>query len=119
MAVQRRWKPMTGTALAAGVVLGGVFVYGQFGAKRPGGNPMNESRFPVHHVRLATDKPFEELAEGIKRQLGRFDSDVYKSLVVGDDSIRSRLRLGGPSAPGSRRLVGLVPGHPFREGTKI
>jgi hypothetical protein len=57
MAVRRRWKPMTGTALAAGVVLGGVLVYGQFGAKRPGGNPMNESRFPVHHVRLATDKP--------------------------------------------------------------
>ena len=26
---------MTGTALAAGVVLGGVLVYGQFGAKRP------------------------------------------------------------------------------------
>ena len=101
---------------------------------------MNESRFPVHHVRLATNKPFEEVAEGIKRQLGRFDSDVYKSLVMGDDpatararieamagssgfmlffTIRSRLRLGGPSAPGSRRLVGLVPGHPFREGTKI
>ena len=59
---------MTGAALAAGVVLGGVLVYGQFGAKGPGGNPMNESRFPVRHVRLATDKPFEEVAEGIKRQ---------------------------------------------------
>jgi uncharacterized protein (DUF302 family) len=93
MAVQRRWKPMTGTALAAGFVLGGVFVYGQFGAKRPGGNPMNESRFPVHHVRLATDKPFEEVAEGIKRQLGRFDSDVYKSLVMGDDPATARARI--------------------------
>jgi uncharacterized protein (DUF302 family) len=84
---------MTGTALAAGVVLGGVLVYGQFGAKRPGGNPMNETRFPVHQVRLATDKPFEEVAEGIKRQLGRFDSDVYKSLVMGDDPATARARI--------------------------
>jgi hypothetical protein len=62
MAAKRRRKTLIGTALVAGVTLGGILVYGQFGAKRPGGNPMNESRFPVDHVRLAADKSFEVVA---------------------------------------------------------
>jgi hypothetical protein len=67
MAAQQRWKRMIGTALVAQVALGGVLVYGQAGVQRPGGKPMNESRFQVDHVRLATDKPFEEVAKQIER----------------------------------------------------
>src|SRR5262249_26480091 len=47
MAMQRRWSLMIGTILVAGVALGGVLVYDPFGVNRPGGNPMNESRFLV------------------------------------------------------------------------
>ena len=41
---------------------------------------MNDSTFLVVHVRLATGKPFEEVADGIVRQLGRFDPEVYRPL---------------------------------------
>ena len=63
----------------------GVLVVVQFDEKHPGDTPMNESRFLVVHVRLATGKPFEEVAEGIERQLGRFDPEVYKPLAAGGD----------------------------------
>ena len=66
------------TVLLSGVALGGVLVYGRFGVQRPGGNPMNDSRFMVDHVRLETDKPFEEVTKAFERQLGRFDPDVYQ-----------------------------------------
>ena len=52
MANQGRWKLVACTIMLSGVVLGGVLVYGRFGVQRPGGNPMNDSRFTVDHVRL-------------------------------------------------------------------
>jgi len=69
MAIQRRWKRLTYTIMLSGAVLGGVFVYGRIGAQRPGGNPMNDSRFTVDHVRLATDKPFDDVAKAFEAQL--------------------------------------------------
>ena len=54
---------------------------------------MNESRFMVVHVRVATDQPFEEVAKGIERQLGRFDPEVDQSLAVGGDPEAARARL--------------------------
>jgi uncharacterized protein (DUF302 family) len=92
-AAQRRWKRMTGTVPVAGVAPGGVLVYGQFGLKHPGGNPMNESRYMVSHVRVATDRPWEEASEGIERQLGRFDPDVDQSLAAGGDLARVKARI--------------------------
>ena len=106
MAVQRRWKLVTGTVLAGGVALGGVLVYGRFGATHSGGNPMNESRFLVDHVRLATDKPFEEVAKGVERQLGRFDPDVYKSLASGGDPETARARIEAMAGPSGFMLFG-------------
>jgi uncharacterized protein (DUF302 family) len=75
------------------VALGGVLVYGQFGLKHPGGNPMNESRYLVSHVRVATGRPWEEVSEGIERQLGRFDPDVDQSLAAGGDPEAARARV--------------------------
>jgi uncharacterized protein (DUF302 family) len=97
---------MIGAVLLAGVALGGVLVHGLYGVKRPGGNPMNESRFLVDHVRLATDKPFEEVANGIERQLGRFDPDVYQSLALGDDPATARARIEAMAGPSGFMLFG-------------
>jgi uncharacterized protein (DUF302 family) len=61
---------------------------------------MHDSRFTVDHVRLTTDRPFEEVAEAFGRQLGRFDPDVYQSLSAGGDpgQIRARIEaMAGPS----------------------
>ena len=54
---------------------------------------MNDSRFMVDHVRLTTDKPFEEVAKGFERQWGHFDPDVYKSLAEGGDTEATRAKL--------------------------
>ena len=60
---------------------------------------MNDSRFTVDHVRLATDKPFEEVARGFERQLGRFDPDVYKSLAAGGDAEEAKAKIEAMAGP--------------------
>ena len=54
---------------------------------------MNDSRFTVDHVRLATDKPFEEVAKAFERQLGRFDPDVYEYLAASGDAERAKAKI--------------------------
>jgi uncharacterized protein (DUF302 family) len=96
----RRWGLLAGSAALCGAVLGGALVWGRFGESRPGGSPMNDSRFTVDHVRLATDRPFEEVARAFERQLGRFDPDVARALAGGGgaEGIRARIEaLAGPS----------------------
>src|SRR5579872_4729904 len=63
MAIQRRWKVLACAIMLVGIALAGVLVHGSFGVQRPGGNPMKDTRFMVDHVRLATDKPFEEVTK--------------------------------------------------------
>jgi uncharacterized protein (DUF302 family) len=99
MAVRGRWNLFVCTVVLSGVVLGGFIVYGRFGGQRPGGNPMNDSRFMVDHVSLVTDKPFEEVAEAFERQLGRFDSDVYKFLAEGGDTEDARAKIKAMAGP--------------------
>jgi uncharacterized protein (DUF302 family) len=93
MAIQRRWKMLLGIALGGGVLLGGVVGFAYLRQNRPGGLPMNESRFTVEHVRVTTSKPFNEVAKGIERQLGQFDPEVYKSLAGGGDAEADRAKL--------------------------
>jgi uncharacterized protein (DUF302 family) len=106
MAVRGRWFLVAFTVLLSGVALGGVLVYGRFGVQRPGGNPMNDSRFTVDHVRLETDKPFEEVAQAFERQLGRFDPDVYKSLAAGGDAEGVRAKIEAMAGPSGFMLFG-------------
>jgi uncharacterized protein (DUF302 family) len=87
------------TAILAGFVLGGILVYGRLGVQRSGGNPMNDSRVVVHHVRLEADKPFEEVAKAVERQLGRFDPDVYKTLAAGGDAEGARAKIEAMAGP--------------------
>jgi uncharacterized protein (DUF302 family) len=94
------------TVVLSGVVLAGVLVYGRFGVQRPGGNPMNESRFTVGHVRLESAKPFEEVAEAFERQLGRFDPDVAKPLIAGGDVEEARAKIEAMAGPSGFMLFG-------------
>ena len=67
---------------------------------------MNESRFMVDHVRLATDKPFEEVAQAFERQLGRFDPDVAKPLIAGGDIEEARAKIEAMAGPSGFLLFG-------------
>jgi len=99
VAAQRRWQILIGAVVAAGLALGGALMSGLFAA-RPGGNhPMSESEVQVRHVRVATGRPFEEVAKGIERQLGRFDPEVYKSLAPGGDPEAARARIEAMAGP--------------------
>ena len=60
---------------------------------------MNDSRFTVDHVRLATDKPFEDVDQAFERQLGRFDPDVYKSLAAGGDAEGAKAKIEAMEGP--------------------
>src|SRR5947208_4008575 len=99
MANQRRWSLLACSVILFGAVLGGVLVYGRFGVQRPGGNPMNESRFTVDHLRRTTDKPFGDVTTAFERQLGRFDPGVYQALAAGGDSEGARARIEAMAGP--------------------
>jgi uncharacterized protein (DUF302 family) len=60
----------------------------------------------VAHVRLATDKPFEEVARAFERQLGRFDPDVYRSLAASGDAEGVRAKLEATAGPSGLMLFG-------------
>src|SRR6516162_6775453 len=106
MAVRGRWTLLACTVLLSGVVLAGVLVYGGFGVQHPGGNPMNDSRFMVDHVRLESDKPFEDVAKAFERQLGRFDPDVAKPLIAGGDIEGARAKIEAMAGPSGFMLFG-------------
>jgi uncharacterized protein (DUF302 family) len=106
MAIRGRWKLLVYTAILSGFVLSGIFVYGRFGVQRPGGNPMNDSHFVVDHVCRATEKPFEEVASAIERQLGRFDPDVAKPLIAGGESEEARAKIEAMAGPSGFMLFG-------------
>ena len=60
---------------------------------------MNDSSFLVDHVRLATDKPFDDVTAAFERRLGRFDPDMYQSLAADEDPARVRARIEAMAGP--------------------
>jgi uncharacterized protein (DUF302 family) len=99
MITQRRWILLFGAAVLSVAVLGGVLVYGRFGGQRPGGDAMNESRFTVGHVRLASARPFEDVVRDFEQRLGRFDPEVYQALARGGDPEATRARIEAMAGP--------------------
>ena len=99
MAIQRRWKLLAYSTMLAGIVLAGVLVYGRFGVQRPGGNPMNDSRFMVDHVRRTTDKPFDDVAKAFEAQLGKFDGDVRKAATASEDAEEAKAKIAAMAGP--------------------
>jgi len=106
MATQRRWKLLAYTIMLSGAVLGSVLVYGRIGAQRPGGNPMKDTRFMVDHVRLATDKPFEEVTKAFEAQLGKFDGDVRKAATASGDTEAAKTKIEAMAGPSGFMLFG-------------
>ena len=99
MAIQRRWKLLACAITLSGLVLGSVFVYGQLDKQRPGGNPMNDSRFMVDHVRQTTDKPFDDVARAFEAQLGKFDGDVRKAATASEDTEEAKVKIAAMAGP--------------------
>ncbi len=106
MAIQGRWKLLFFTIMLCGAVLGGVLVYGRLGVQRPGGNPMNDSRFMVDHVRLTTDKPFEEVTKAFEAQLGKFDADVRREATGSGDTEEAKAKIAAMAGPSGFMLFG-------------
>jgi uncharacterized protein (DUF302 family) len=99
MTTPGRRKLLACAILLSGVVLGGILVLGRPGVKRTGGNPMNDSRITVDHLRRETGKPFEEVARAFERQLGRFDPEVYRALAADGDAEKARARIEAMAGP--------------------
>src|SRR6516162_11172076 len=100
MTIQQRWSVLVCSVVVCAALLGGVFVFGSFETHRRERKAMNTTRISVDHVRLATEKPFDEVTSAFERQLGRFDPDVYKALAEGGDAEGARVKIeamGGPS----------------------
>jgi uncharacterized protein (DUF302 family) len=93
------------TVILSGFVLGGIFVYGR-GVQRPGGKRMKDSRIVVDHVRLETEKPFEEVAKAFERQLGAFDPAVRKAVTESGDNAAAKAKIGAMAGPSGFMLFG-------------
>jgi uncharacterized protein (DUF302 family) len=106
MAIQRGWKLLACAIMLVGIALAGVLVHGSFGVQRPGGNPMNDTRFMVDHVRLATDKPFEEVTKAFEAQLGKFDGDVRKAATASEDIEEAKAKITAMAGPSGFMLFG-------------
>jgi homoserine O-acetyltransferase/O-succinyltransferase len=73
---------------------------------KPGGNPMNSSRFTVDHVRVTSDKPFDDVAAAFVRQLGKYDAGPLKELAAGGDAKAVRAKLEALAGPSGLMLFG-------------
>jgi uncharacterized protein (DUF302 family) len=67
---------------------------------------MSDSRFTVDHVRVLTDKPLEQVAKAIERQLGRFEPEVYRSLAAGGDTVGAKSKIEAMAGPSGFMLFG-------------
>ena len=65
---------------------------------------MNDTRFTVDHVRLATDKPFEEVSKAFERQLGPFDASVRKAATEGRDTEAAKAKIAAMAGSSVRRV---------------
>src|SRR5207237_7234937 len=74
--------------------------------QRPGGNPVNVSRFTVDHVRVETNKPFEEVASALERQLGTFDTEVRKAATEGGDTEAAKAKIAALAGSSGFMLFG-------------
>jgi uncharacterized protein (DUF302 family) len=98
MGNQNRHYLIVAFTLAA-LVLGGNFFHDPSGLASQGGNPMNVTRITVDHVRVAADKPFDQVVKAFEQQLGQFNPEVYKSLNAGEDAEKVRTRIEAMVGP--------------------
>jgi uncharacterized protein (DUF302 family) len=59
---------------------------------------MDTTTVTIRHIRLETSKGFAAVAEGLERQLGRFDAGVFRSLPAEPKEVERRIgAMAGPS----------------------
>jgi len=95
---QRRNLTIVAFTLPA-LVLRGNFFHHQSGLASQGGKPMNVTRITVDHVRVAADKPFDQVSKAFEQQLGQFNPEVYKSLSKGADAEKVRAQIEAMVGP--------------------
>src|SRR5215470_15207967 len=99
MPIPRRRAVLAFFVAVCAAVLGGVFAFGGFATHRQEEREMNTTRISVDHVRLATDKPFDEVTTAFERQLGRFEPGVYQALAAGGDAEGARAKIEAIAGP--------------------
>lgn len=67
---------------------------------------MNDSRFIVDHVHVATDKTFEEVTKAFEAQLGKFDGDVRKAATSSEDIVEAKSKIAAMAGPSGFMLFG-------------
>jgi uncharacterized protein (DUF302 family) len=75
-------------------------LHDQSGLAFQGDKPMNVTRVTIDHVQIVADAPFDKVAKAFEEQLGQFNSDVYKSLMAGQnvEEVRAKIKaMEGPS----------------------
>jgi uncharacterized protein (DUF302 family) len=106
MPIPRRWAVLALFVAVCAAVLGGVFAFGGFATHRQEEREMNTTRISVDHVRLATEKPFDEVTSAFERQLGRFEPGVYQTLAAGGDAEGARAKIEAMAGPSGFMLFG-------------
>jgi uncharacterized protein (DUF302 family) len=105
MTLPRRWPLAAFLALLTVVAVFAVLVTGRPGSPNSGGNPM-VTTIPVAHVRVESDRSFDEVTRALERQLGRFDPEVYKALAADGDTAAVRARIAAMAGPSGFMLFG-------------
>ncbi len=67
---------------------------------------MNTTRISVDHVRLETNKPFEEVVKAFDQQLGTFDPDVRRATTESGDIEAAKAKIGAMVGPSGFMLFG-------------
>jgi uncharacterized protein (DUF302 family) len=96
---QHRRKLMMVTFTLSALVLGGSVFHDRSGLASQEDHPMNVTRITVDHVRVQTDKPFDEVRRAFVQQLGQFNPEVSKWLAGGEDVEKVKARIEAMVGP--------------------
>jgi uncharacterized protein (DUF302 family) len=67
---------------------------------------MNKPRFTIDHIRIESDKSFEEVAKAFERQLGKFDPDVRKAATEGGNTEAAKAKIAAMAGSSGFMLFG-------------
>ena len=67
---------------------------------------MNDSRFTVDHVHVATNKTFEEVSKAFEAELGKFDGDVRKAATSSEDTEEAKAKIAAMAGSSGFMLFG-------------
>jgi uncharacterized protein (DUF302 family) len=77
------------------------------GAKLQDGSPPESiSRFTVEHVRVTSDRSFDDVTAAFVRQLGKYDEGARKELAAGGDAMAARAKFEAMVGPSGFMLFG-------------